>query len=157
MIVQDATIDDVQILATHYRKMFEEIFEQKGLRIETDKAKELESAYIDKIAKQIPEGVCKTWIIRESDQVIASGAITVVSLVPVPSDLSHRIAYLHSIYTENSHRRRGCAQKIVNRAIQYCQVNGIRRVLINASDAGKPLYEKAGFRPLPETMSLFIK
>ena len=157
MIVHDATIDDAQILATHHRKMFEEIGEKKGLKIEIARAKELEAAYIDKITKQIPEGVCKAWVIKEDDGIIASGAITIVSLVPVPSDLSNDVAYLHSMYTEKTHRQKKCAQKIIDRAIQYCQGNGISRVVLNASDAGKPIYEKAGFESSPETMRLFIK
>lgn len=157
MNVQDATLDDVQILANHHRKMFQEIWEQKGLRIEITRAKELESAYLDKITEQIPEGVCKAWVIKNDDEIIASGAITIVSFVPVPSDLSHNIAYLHSMYTEKTHRQKKCAQKIVDRAIQYCQKNGISRILLNASDAGKPIYEKAGFVSSPEAMRLFIK
>jgi len=157
MNVQEASLNDIHILAIHYRKMFEEIFEKKGPKIEIARAKELESAYIDKLAKQIPEGVCKAWVIRNDDQIIASGAITVVSSVPVPSDLNHSIAYLHGMYTEKTHRQKKCARKIVDRAIQYCQENGIRRVLLDASDAGKPIYEKAGFVSSPQTMRLFIK
>ena len=157
MNVQDATLDDVKILAIHHRKMFEEIWEQKGLKIEIGRAKELESAYTDKITKQIPEGVCKAWVIKNNDEIIASGAITIVSFVPVPSDLSHNIAYLHSMYTEESHRKKKCAQKIVGSAIQYCKENGISRILLNASDAGKTIYEKAGFLSSPETMRLLIK
>ncbi|MBU1341168.1 MAG: GNAT family N-acetyltransferase [Proteobacteria bacterium] len=157
MNVRDATLDDVQILAKHHKKMFQEIWEQKGLRIEINRAQELEFAYIDKISKQIPEGVCKAWVIENDDEILASGAITIVSFVPVPSDLGHNIAYLHSMYTKKTHRQKKCAQKIVDRAIQYCQENGISRMLLNASDAGKPIYEKAGFVSSPETMRLFIK
>ena len=156
MIIHDATIDDIQILATHYRKMFEEIYEKNGLKIEKDRAKELEVAYMDKIVKQIPEGVCKAWLVKEDDQIIASGAITFASLVPVPSDMNHNIAYLHGMYTEKNHRQKKCAKKIVDRAIEYCQDKGINRVLLNASDAGKPIYERIGFVPSPEAMRLFI-
>jgi GNAT superfamily N-acetyltransferase len=157
MNVRDATLDDVQILAKHHRKMFQEIWEQKGLRIEIDRAQELEFAYIDKITKQIPEGVCKAWVIENDDEILASGAITIVSFVPVPFDLGHTVAYLHSMYTEKTHRGKKCAQKIVDRAVQYCKENGISRMLLNASDAGKPIYEKEGFISSPETMRLFIK
>ena len=156
MIIHDATIDDIQILATHYRKMFEEIYEKNGQKIEKDRAKELEAAYMDKIVKQIPEGVCKAWVVKEDDQIIASGAITFASLVPVPSDMNHNIAYLHGMYTEKNHRQKKCAKKIVDRAIEYCQDKGINRVLLNASDAGKPIYERIGFLPSPEAMRLFI-
>ena len=54
MNVQDASLDDIAILAIHHRKMFKEIWEQKGLRIETAIAKELESAYIDEISAMYP-------------------------------------------------------------------------------------------------------
>ena len=41
MNVQEATLDDVQILVIHHRKMFEEIWEQKGLKIEIHRASNL--------------------------------------------------------------------------------------------------------------------
>jgi len=157
MNLQDATIDHIQILSIHHRKMFEEIWEQKGLKIEKARAQELESAYSEKIEQQIPEGICKAWVVKNDNQIIASGAITIVSFVPVPSDINHNIAYLHSMYTEKAYRHQKCAQKIVDRAIQYCQQSGINRVVLNAGDAGKPIYEKAGFVSSPETMRLFIK
>ncbi|MBT8341762.1 MAG: GNAT family N-acetyltransferase [Desulfatitalea sp.] len=156
MNVQDANLADIPVLANHHLQMFEEIWEQKGLRIESSRAKELEFAYIEKMTIQIPEGVCKAWVIKDGDQIIASGAITIASFVPVPSDVSHNVAYLHSIYTEKNHRQKKCATKIVDRAIQYCQENGIGRILLNTSEAGKPMYEKAGFVSSPETMRLFI-
>jgi hypothetical protein len=80
-----------------------------------------------------------------------------ISLVPIPHDLSHHVACLHSVYTEKNHCQKKYAQKIVDSAIQYFRDNGISHVLLNASDAGKSIYEKAGFVPLPETMSSFIK
>jgi GNAT superfamily N-acetyltransferase len=157
MNLQDATIDDIQILSVHHRKMFEEIWEQKGLRIEKARSQELESAYREKIEKQIPEGTCRAWVVKNDKQIIASGAITIVSFVPVPADINHNIAYLHSVYTEKAYRQQRCAQKIVDRAIQYCQQNGIKRVILNASDAGKPIYEKSGFVSSHETMRFFIQ
>ncbi|MFO7666608.1 MAG: GNAT family N-acetyltransferase [Desulfobacterales bacterium] len=157
MNIQDATIDDIQTLAVHHRKMFEEIWEQKGLGIDKARAKELESAYREKVLKQLPEGICKAWVIKNGNEIIASGAITIVSLVPVPSDINHKIGYLHSMYTEKAYRNQKYAQQIIDKAIQYCTQNGIGRVLLNASNAGRPIYEKIGFVSSPETMRLFIK
>ncbi|MBW2199680.1 MAG: GNAT family N-acetyltransferase [Deltaproteobacteria bacterium] len=157
MKLQYATIDDVKMLAIHHRKMFEEIWEQKSQKIEKARAQELEAAYSEKIIKQIPEGTCIAWVVKNDNQIVASGAISIVSFVPVPNDTNHNIAYLHSMYTEKGYRHQKCAQKIVDRAIHYCQKNGINRVVLNASDAGKPIYEKLGFVSSPETMRLFIK
>jgi len=155
--IQEATCDDIKQMAIHHRKMFEEIWEKKGQKVEAAKAQEIEKAYSEKLQKEIPGGSCKAWVIKNGNRLVASGAISIVSFVPVPNDTNHNIAYLHSMYTEKDFRGRKYAQQINERAIQYCKENGINRVILNASDAGKPIYEKSGFVSSPETMRLFIK
>lgn len=152
-----AEIGDIRQLAIHHRNMFEEIWEQKGLLLEEAKALELEKAYFEKLEKQISEGICKAWVVKKNGHILASGAITIISLVPVPNDINSNIAYMHSVYTEREFRGRKHARQIIERAIDYCRGNGIKRVLFNASDEGKPIYEKCGFVSVAETMRLFIE
>ena len=157
MNIQEATSDDIQELAVHHKKMFVEIFENKGQIISTAVANGIEKAYAEKLINQLPNGNCKAWVIRNHAQIVASGAISIVSYVPVPNDINHNIAYLHSMYTEKEFRGRDFAHQIIEKAIQYCKKIGINRILLNASDAGRPLYDEVGFCPSPESMRLFIK
>lgn len=157
MNIQEATCDDIKQMAIHHRKMFEEIWEKKGQKVEGVEAQEIEKAYSEKLKKEIPGCSCKAWVVKNGNRLVASGAISIVSYVPVPNDTNHNIAYLHSMYTEKDFRGRKYAQEIIERAIQYCKENGINRVILNASDAGRPIYEKSGFVSLPETMRLLIK
>ena len=152
-----ATTGDIPLLASHHRRMFEEIWEQKGLVLEAANAKEVENAYIEKLKKEIPAGTCKAWVVQENDQAVASGAISIVSYVPVPSDVNHSAAYLHSMYTEKEFRGKKYARQIIAGALEFCKKNRISRVVLNASDAGRPLYEKLGFTSSPETMRMFIQ
>ncbi|MEN8134951.1 MAG: GNAT family N-acetyltransferase [Thermodesulfobacteriota bacterium] len=122
--IQEATCDDIKQLAIHHRKMFEEIWENKGQKLESVRAQEIEKAYSEKLEKQIPSGNCKAWVIKSENQLVASGAISIISLAPVPSDTNHNIAYLHSIYTGKNFRGRKYAQQIIERAIRYCKENG---------------------------------
>ena len=154
---QFATIDDIKMLAMHHRKMFEEIWEQKGLKIEKARAQAIEEAYCAKLEKQIQDGTCIAWVVKNDNQIVASGAITIVSFVPVPNDINHKVAYLHSMYTEKKYRNQKLAQKVVAEAISYCQKNGINRIVLNASESGRPIYEKVGFVSSPQTMKLFIE
>ena len=156
MKIIEATTNDIMQLAGHHRKMFEEIWEQEGQIIEKGRLNEIELAYCEKLKKQIPEGTCKAWIAKNSDQTVASGAITIVSFVPVPNDTNHNIAYLHSMYTEKKFRGRKYAKGIINKAIQYFKEIGINRIILNASEAGKPIYEASGFVLSPKTMISFI-
>jgi len=156
MNVHEACLDDIHILAVHYRKMFEEICERGAAPLDNATAAELESSYADKLVRQMPSETCKAWVIKDNGRIIASGAITIVSFVPVPADVNHNVAYLHSMYTEQAHRNKGCAHHIVDRALHYCRHRGINRVVLTTSDAGKSIYEEKGFVSAPEMMRVFI-
>ncbi len=157
MQIHMATLHDIRVLAVHHRKMFEEIWAQKGQLLDAVTAAEIENACLEKIEKQLPEGICRAWLVQDGGQTVASGAITFASLVPVPNDTQHTVAYLHSMYTEKNFRGRKLARQIIAQAVTYCRTKGIRRIILNASDAGRPLYEKLGFVSSPETMRMFIK
>lgn len=156
MRIREATDGDIPLLAIHHRKMFEEIWEKKGEDIDGSRFAEIEKAYIQKLQRQFQDGSCRAWVIEDEHRIIASGAVSIVSFVPTPQDLSSNVAYLHSMYTEKDQRNNHCANRIVKQALHYCKEKGIKRIILNASEAGRPIYEKVGFRSAPETMRLFI-
>ncbi len=157
ILIREATVQDIPELAVHHGKMFAEIWEQKGETITADCIREMENAYSKKLEEQIPARNCKAWVVEAGDHIVASGAVSIASFVPVPMDLNHQVAYLHSIYTEKEFRGRQFAQGIVQKALHYCKENEIKRVILNTSDAGRPIYLKLGFTSASEAMKLFIK
>jgi GNAT superfamily N-acetyltransferase len=157
MHLREALRSDISIMAKHHRNMFEEIWEHKEEHLGDTKAIEIEKAYKNKLETEMHRGICKAWGIENEGRIISSGAITLVSFVPNPFDLSSKVAYLHSMYTEKSYRNQKCAQRIIHKIIDHCKFIGVKRIILNASDAGKPIYEKVGFHLTPETMRLFIE
>jgi GNAT superfamily N-acetyltransferase len=156
MVVREASKRDIAAMASNHRKMFAEIWEQKGRYLEPARAVELESAYALKLADELEMANCKAWVVEDKGAIVASGAISIVSFVPNPIDLSPRVAYLHSMFTEKSHRGHKCAERIVGKMIDYCKSQGIRRIMLNASDAGRPVYQKLGFHDLTDMMRLLV-
>ena len=154
--LREATEHDIPLLSVHHRKMFEEIWEKKGRPIAGSVGAEMKQAYARKLNMELPAGSCKSWLIEKRDQVVASGAITIVSFVPTPDDLSSKTAYMHSIYTEPGSRGQNLASRIVLTALEYCKASGIRRILLSASNAGKPIYERIGFTSSPEMIWIFL-
>jgi len=152
--IQEADFEDIPILVKHHRMMFEEIWTLKGLDYDISN---LDKIYAEKLQKQLRNNTCKAWLIEDISKIIASGAVSVISMVPVPDDPSDRVAYLHSIYTEKGYRNRGFACRITETAIHYCKSQGIRRMTLNTSDAGRSVYEKAGFEAADNVMRLWIK
>lgn len=155
--LREASTTDISVMAVHHRKMFEEIWERKSEHLESEKAEEIEQAYTQKLETEMKSGICKAWVIEDKGKIVSSGAITLVSFVPNPSDLSCKVAYLHSMYTEKPHRNKKYAQRIIYNVMTHCKSHGIKRILLNASDDGKPVYQKIGFRSAPDTMRLFIE
>ena len=155
--LREATEGDIPRLGVHHRKMFEEIWEKEGESIVPSVGKKMERAYAKKLKQELTDGSCKAWVIESENKIVASGAITIASLVPTPKDLSSSVAYLHSMYTEKQYRNNNFANLIVERAIRFCRDNRIKRVFLNASEAGRPIYEKLGFRAAPEMMRLVIE
>lgn len=154
--IRPALLAEIPILARHHRMMFEAIWRQKGLTLSPLAGHEIEVAYRNKLDQQLPQGTCRSWVAEQGGHIVASGAVSIASLVPVPGDGNHQVAYVHTIFTEKDFRRQGWAGRITETILADCKNRGIKRILLNASAQGRPLYEKLGFQPLPEMMRLLV-
>ena len=141
-----ATTEDLDLLSDHRQKMWLEIFPG----VET-KVKEISAATKSWIEAKLAEGHLVGFIVRTPEGKIAgSGCVWVRDEVPRPNYPREVVPYLMSMYTENEFRRKGVAKMIVEAAMKWCRANGFERILLHASDAGKPLYEAFGFEPTRE-------
>ncbi len=152
-----ATMDDIPILVTHHHKMFKEIWTQNGIEITAHQFKEMDKAHTKKLNEELVNGTCIAWLVKKEDKIVASGAISINSMVPKPEDPSYIVAFLHSIYTEQGYRKNGFASLITKNAINHCKSRGINRMNLRASDAGRPIYEEMGFQPSISSMQLSIE
>ena len=152
--VRLATSKDIPLLEMHHRIMFEEIREKSGNAVDPEVLGIVGIEYTKKLAREIPSGDCVAWILQLGDRTVASGAVSIVSYVPVPHDPRSRIAFLHSIYTEKEYRNRHFARRITQAAADYCSTAGIRRLYLFTSDAGYPVYQNLGFAPVTNAMLL---
>lgn len=55
--------------------------------------------------------------------------------------------YIFSMYTEPEFRRRGVASAVVRALVDWARRRGYTRVDLQATPAGRPVYERLGFRP----------
>lgn len=156
-VLREAAERDIPQLGIHHRKMVEEVWEKRGKSIDNSLGRKIENGYVEKLRQELLNGACKAWVIEFENQVIASGAITVFNYVPTPDNLSGNLAYLHSVYTEKEHRNNGFANLIIDKALQYCKEYEIKRIMLNASEDGRPIYERLGFQSSPEVMRLVLE
>ena len=60
------------------------------------------------------------------------------------------------MYVDRGHRRRGVARLIMDTIHSWCRDAGVLSLGLNASDAGRPLYESIGYRESPAPM-MFVQ
>ena len=86
-----------------------------------------------------------------------SGAVWVREIQPRPGAALRRQPYLLSMYTEPAFRGKGLATKIVETAIAWAKARGFPSMTLHASDLGRGVYEKLGFRMTTEMRLRFAR
>jgi GNAT superfamily N-acetyltransferase len=136
-----ATANDIAILVRHRRLMMAEI----AVGVPESVLDAMDTAYAAYLQKQLCDGTTWAWVAEANNTIIASAAVSMLSWPPEPGDTSEEAALLHSMYTEPQHRRRGLARLIAETAIQHCRESGFKWITLDASEAGRALYESLGF------------
>jgi L-amino acid N-acyltransferase YncA len=150
--LREASLDDLETLVYHRRVMFVE-----ATGVEDEKAlNAMDEAYKKHILKAMPAGNLKAWLVESKDgKVVSGGALSVYEAPPRPQDDTLNYVYIHSVYTEPEHRRKGLARAILNTIVQSCKDNGFKTLTLHAVEASRSLYESLGFTHTTE-MRVFV-
>lgn len=145
MTLRPATPADVEIILHHRREMFREMggdYERQLDRFEDASRKYFESALADG---------SYYGIFGEIDHhTVAGGGVVTTPWPGSPLNHKPRRAWILNIFVEPPHRSRGYAKLIMQALIEWCRDNCYDSVALHASEFGRSLYEKLGFRPTNE-------
>lgn len=139
--------EDASILASFRRRMFEEMDAQERKNYDSQALAGLETIFAQHVLAQLDGAELVAWVVELEGQVVASAAVSVLPTVPAPGRMDMRWALLHNVYTLPECRGRGFARRLVELAVEWCRENGFGSLSLNASAAGRPLYESMGFKP----------
>ncbi len=85
------------------------------------------------------------------DKPICTAFFTVAAMPPNDQYPNGRVAYVSNVYTAPEHRKKGYAKQLMEKLVQTaCEMN-VTAINLNASTAGRPLYEKLDFAVLTDT------
>jgi GNAT superfamily N-acetyltransferase len=101
----------------------------------------------------IPTGTYVAWVASPAGrpaEIIAGGGVQLRPMLPRPGDTGDEIirgpeGIVLNMYTERSWRRRGIAALLMRRILEWAEYERISRLVLHASNEGRPLYEKLGF------------
>ena len=141
--IQYATLKDTELLVKHRLSMWRDILPEPAMSVTGTEERTLKW-----IREKLSSGKLLGFIAKTLEgQVAGSGCIWIREQPPLPMSQFLEVPYLMSLYTEREFRRRGVARFIVKTVIDWCRAHGYDRVSLDASDAGKSLYETFGFKP----------
>ena len=85
------------------------------------------------------------YLVFDGTRFVGAGAVSFFQVMPTYHNLSGNKAYIMNMYTRPEYRRRGIAIKILDMLIKESKNRGITAISLEATDMGRPLYEKYGF------------
>ena len=86
---------------------------------------------------------------------VGAGGISFYKVMPTYHNPTGKKAYIMNMYTRPEYRRKGIAYHTLDLLISEAKKMGVTHILLEATDMGKPLYEKYGFVKMKDEMELF--
>lgn len=108
------------------------------------------------LAEGLPSGEFIAWVAVDpaGDQIIGSSGLVFLHRPPSWGNLAGLEAYVMNIYTLPEWRGRGVATALLDEVLGLARGRGAGRVWLHATEAGRQIYERAGFRPSRSTSEM---
>ena len=103
------------------------------------------------LAGRMQTGEYLAWFAVSADGAVAAGlGLWLMDWPPHMIGPGARRGNILNVYTEPHSRRLGLARTLMETALGWCRDNGIRAVILHASNEGRALYEALGFKSTNE-------
>ena len=94
------------------------------------------------------------WLVFDGEEVVGTGAVSFYQVMPTYHNPSGKKAYIMNMYTHPDYRRRGIAYRVLELLTAEAEMRQIDAVTLEATAAGRPLYEAFGFTAMRDEMGL---
>lgn len=140
-----ATEEDIELLMTIRLEMLKKVNELSEDYVFSDEL-------IRNSKRYFAEGNQATILAIDKGKAIACASISYIDVMPTFSHPTGKRAHLMNVYTNVDYRRRGIASKMVQMLIRESKVKGVTEICLDATQSGRPFYEKLGFYASEECM-----
>ena len=145
-----ATLNDLDLLTT---SRIEVLKAANKLDASTDMANVEKESY-NYYKKALEDNTHYAILVMEDDKFIGAGGVSFYSVMPTYHNPSGKKAYIMNMYTAPDYRRQGIAYKTLDMLVKVSKERGIDQISLEATEMGRPLYEKYGFVKMESEMEL---
>lgn len=102
----------------------------------------------------LPSGEHIAYLVYDGARFAATGGVSFFQVMPTFHNPTGRKAYIMNIYTHPAYRRQGIAFRTLDLLVRDCLAQGVDFISLEATDMGRPLYERYGFTAMKDEMIL---
>jgi GNAT superfamily N-acetyltransferase len=147
LVIRRATVADAAVIARHRVAMFSDMGSVPNSQLANSLLDLSTSALAAELSKESYLG----WLaLDRTNHVVAGAGVHVKPQLPRISDdgttvVTASIPVVLNVYTEPTWRHQGIARALMAVLMQWAKTQGFDRLVLHASDAGRPLYVSLGF------------
>ena len=135
-----ATPEDITALAALRWEMEVERHETTLVDAETYSA-----AFVADVQPEMERGIYRAWLAEAQGEPVACVVLIWWVMAPSFENMHRKRAFVSSVYTQPAFRHQGIARQLMTLLIEHARAEGVQRLVLWASDMGRPLYERLGF------------
>lgn len=145
-----ATIEDINVLTT---TRIEVLRAANKLSEDTDMSKVEKQSY-NYYQRALCDGSHIAYLVFDENRFVGAGGVSFFQVMPTYHNPSGNKAYIMNMYMNPEYRRQGIAYKTLDMLIREAKNKGITAISLEATEMGRPLYEKYGFVKMNDEMEL---
>jgi GNAT superfamily N-acetyltransferase len=149
-IYKKATIDDIDLLT---ETRIEVLRAANNLSDDIDMSAVKKQSY-DYYQKALCNNTHIAYLIFDKNVFIGAGGVSFFQVMPTYHNPSGNKAYIMNMYTNPKYRRKGIAYHTLDMLVKAAKDQGVTAISLEATDMGRPLYEKYGFVKMNDEMEL---
>ena len=150
MDFRKATIEDLDVLVTTRIEVLRAA-NKLGADVDMSEVARQSRAYY---SKALIDDTHTAYLVYEGNIFVGAGGVSYYRVMPTYHNPSGKKAYIMNMYTAPDYRRQGIAYKTLDLLVQDAKSSGITAISLEATDMGRPLYEKYGFVKMNDEMEL---
>ncbi len=123
------------------------------LSVDTDMS-EVKKRSLDYYRRALRDDSHTAYLVFDGERFVGAGGVSFFQVMPTYHNPSGYRAYIMNMYTHPEYRRRGIALRTLDLLVEEARSRGITSISLEATDMGRPLYEKYGFVKMENEMEL---
>ena len=150
LIYQKATMDDIDILTESRIRV---------LRAANQLSDDVDMAEVERESREyylesLKDGSHTAYLVFDGEKLAGTGGVSYYRVMPTYHNPTGRKAYIMNMFTDPVYRRRGVALRTLDLLVRDAKSRGVTAIALEATEMGRPLYEKYGFVKMNGEMEL---